>query len=412
MHNQKKLVKIISLALALGMTGMGASFAEEFAPGQNVTQSNKGITDGVWVKNSHVELNNSTVTGNILYAGNAGSNETSYTGSQAGQLYIRGGSTDVNHIHVWDAGTIKLTGKANLKANDVTVIGRDYKGTITQGNNTYTSQGNDSVISDKGSSKSSFRVVWGSKAEIKDSVHLNEGTLAIDGDCEDATSRVTIGNTLDMKNGSNIWMGGDAHLSVKDIMAEDSFIRVYQENGTQKNPELDVTGTLTLKGKFSNDNPNGYMETGTLTANAVQIEKDVRFEVAGGTFHVGTLTLDGQGATQDTELSFCGDGKGIIEQGTIRNGADVWVQGDHPTVTVTDTLNLVDQGQVVIAAGTLTANHVQVENEGKLRIGSPKNGKPVGKSSASIEDLTLNKGGLAEVVKKNTLETKKFMKHI
>ena len=408
MHNQKKLVKIISLALALGMTGMGVSFAEEFAPGQNITQSDKIITAGVWVKNSHVELNNSTVTGNILYAGNAGSNETSYTGSQAGQLYIRGGSTDVDHIYVWDAGTVKLTGKADLKANDVTVIGRDYKGTITQGNNTYTSQDNDSVTSDKGSEKSSFRVVWGSKAEIKDSIHLNEGTLAIDGDCEDATSSVTIGNMLDMKNGSNIWMGGDAHLSVKDIMAADSFIRIYQENGTKKDPELDVTGTLTLKGKFNNDNPNGYMETGKLTANVIQIEKDARFEVAGGTFHVGTLTLDGQGATQDTELVFYGKAKGTFTKGTICNGADLWVQGDHPSVTVTDTLNLVDEGQAVIAAGTLIANHVQVGNEGKLRIGSPKNGKPVGKSSASIEDLTLNKGGLAEVVKNNTLGTKKL----
>lgn len=237
MHNRKNLVRIVALALTLGMTGVVSSYADEIIvePGQTVKLDNRDvhgawakegatiiannvnflygdehnqevtadggtleitggtidcgmdwfsadseskvttngtvIKTGVWANNSHFELNDSTITGDYLYAGNAGTEgHDEYNGTQSGQIYIRGGTTNVEHVHAWNAGTVKLTGKAQLTATDVTVNGRDVTDATIEmkddkGNTQkYGAQKNTNVISDKGNEKSYFRVVWGGKS--------------------------------------------------------------------------------------------------------------------------------------------------------------------------------------------------------------------------------------------------------
>lgn len=295
---------------------------------------------------------------------------------------------------------------------------------------------------------------------------MNEGCLAIDGDCADATSSVTIGNTLDMKNGSNLWMRGDAQLNVKDIQAEQADLRINQipksaeglSAGSSYNGKastIQVTGTLSMDDssviidtgtlnaknmhltdsygnfkhgaqvsidnmKLDNSQVDIYSQATKVSAANLDIAKGTLLMAYGGTLDVGTVTVDGEKPEgyKGTEFAYRGESTGTLNKVKVINQGDFWLgewegEGDYhptknPTVNITDTLEVSDGGAATVVAGTLTASHVQVENQGKLRVGSMKDDRPVGKSTASIEDLTLNKGGYADVIKNNTLEAKKL----
>ena len=351
------------------ITNDGTVHIKDNATDHTDTFTNSGdvIVDGTLDVGDFIQTEGSstTVGGDMIVTGSEGSSPDDPALSIGGGSSLtveEGGSlSNTDHTTVVD-GTLENNGNADYKDVDVN------DGGLLVNNGTET--GEDLVVDLGGEYVNNGDSNWGS-VDIDGSAD-NNGTLVVEGDGDDSTPDLSIGDNGSLVNDGTIIAGGEG--THNDTIVEGDFTN----NGDATFDDMDITDG----GHYHNT------ETGTDKGDSIDVAEGGKW-TNDGTSDWGSVNIDGDldnggslviGDGDDTTDDFhVGPGGSVDNGGKLdaSDAGDTVIEGDFTTgdlnpdgtpddnaETIFDNVNVADGGSLT-NNGTESGNHLDVDQGGE-----------------------------------------------
>ena len=351
------------------ITNDGTVHIKDNATDHTDTFTNSGdvIVDGTLDVGDFIQTEggSTTVGGDMIVTGSEGSSPDDPALSIGGGSSLtveEGGSlSNTDHTTVVD-GTLENNGTTDYKDVDV----NDGGSLVNNGTET----GEDLVVDLGGEYVNNGDSNWGS-VDIDGSAD-NNGTLVVEGDGDDSTPDLSIGDNGSLVNDGTIIAGGDG--THNDTIVEGDFTN----NGNAEFDDMDITEgghyhnteTGTDKGDSIDVAEGGkWTNDGTSDWGSVNIDGDLD---NGGSLVIG----DGDDSTDDFHV---GPGGSVNNDGKLdaSDAGDTVIEGDFTTgdlnpdgrpddnaETIFDNVNVADGGSLT-NNGTESGNHLDVDQGGE-----------------------------------------------